>query len=34
MTVFAGGFLTNAVLPDYIGLGKAVSPGFGAVKKI
>jgi len=34
MTVFAGGFLTNAVLPDYIGLGKAVSRGFGAVKKI
>ena len=34
MTVFAGGFLTNAILPDYIGLGKAVSRGFGAVKKI
>jgi len=34
MTVFTGGFLTNAVLPDYIGLGKAVSRGFGAVKKI
>ena len=34
MTVFAGGFLTNAILPDYIGLGKAVSRGFGAVKII
>ena len=34
MTVFAGEFLTNAVLPDYIGLGKAVSRGFGAVQKI
>ena len=34
MTVFTGGFLTNAVLPDYIGLGKAVSRGFGAVQKI
>ena len=32
MTVFAGGFLTNAILPDYIGLGKAVSRGFGAIK--
>ena len=34
MTVFTGGFLTNVVLPDYIGLGKAVSRGFGAVQKI
>ncbi len=34
MTVFAGGFVTNATLPNYIGLGKAVSRGFGAVKVI
>lgn len=34
MTVFAGGFLSNAILPDYAGLGKAVSRGFGAVKLI
>lgn len=32
MTVFAGGFFTNAILPDYIGLGKAVSRGFGAIE--
>jgi len=32
MTVFVGGFLTNAILPDYIGLGKAVSRGFGAIE--
>jgi len=33
MTVFAGGFVTNAILPDLIGLGKAVSRGFGTIKK-
>jgi len=33
MTVFAGGFLTNAMLPDLIGLGKAVSRGFGTITK-
>ncbi len=33
MTVLVGGFLTNAVLPDLIGLGKAVSRGFGTIKK-
>ncbi len=33
MTVFAGSFLTNATLPDCIGLGKAVSRGFGTIKK-
>jgi len=27
-------FTTNVFLPDYIGLGKAVSVGFGVVKKI
>lgn len=33
MTVFAGDFITNAMLPNYIGLGKSVSRGYGAVKK-
>lgn len=33
MTVFSGGFITNAMLPNYVGLGKAVSRGYGAVKK-
>ena len=33
MTVFAGKFYTNVKLPDLIGLGKAVSRGFGAVEK-
>ncbi len=32
MTVLIGSFLTNAVLPDFIGLGKAVSRGFGTIK--
>jgi len=33
MTVFAGEFITNALLPNYIGLGKAVSRGYGTIKK-
>lgn len=33
MTVFGGSFVTNVSLPDHIGLGKAVSRGFGTVKK-
>lgn len=33
MTVFSGEFISNALLPNYIGLGKAVSRGYGAVKK-
>jgi len=32
MTVLTGGFITNANLPDFIGLGKAVSRGFGTIK--
>lgn len=34
-TMFAseGTFITNAILPDHIGIGKAVSRGFGTVKK-
>ena len=33
MVAFSGGFLANVVLPDGIGLGKAVSRGFGTVLK-
>ncbi|MBC7571629.1 MAG: CRISPR-associated endonuclease Cas6 [Spirosoma sp.] len=31
MVAFAGSFLTNVVLPNGIGLGKAVSRGFGTI---
>ena len=31
---FLGTFQTNFNLPDYIGLGKSVSSGFGTIKKI
>lgn len=34
MVAFTGGFLTNVILPDGIGLGKAVSRGFGTVKRM
>ena len=34
MLGFTGHFTTNAILPDYIGLGKAVSRGFGTIKLI
>lgn len=34
MTVFSGKFITNALLPDDIGLGKSVSRGFGSIQKI
>ena len=34
MLAFKGQFVTNALLPDFIGLGKSVSRGFGSVKKI
>lgn len=33
MVAFTGSFLANVVLPDGIGLGKAVSRGFGTVQK-
>jgi len=33
MRAFSGSFVCNAVLPDYIGLGKAVSRGFGTILK-
>ena len=28
---FAGGFQVNFIIPDYLGVGKSVSRGFGAV---
>lgn len=34
MVAFSGGFLTNVILPDGIGLGKAVSRGFGTVQLV
>lgn len=34
MIVFKGMFITNALLPDHVGIGKAVSRGFGTIKKI
>ena len=33
MIAFSGNFTTNALLPDYIGLGKSVSRGFGCIIK-
>ncbi|GAB4008515.1 hypothetical protein GCM10028808_14850 [Spirosoma migulaei] len=33
MVAFTGSFLANVILPDGIGLGKAVSRGFGALKR-
>lgn len=32
--IFTGKFSANIILPDYIGLGKSVSRGFGTIKKI
>lgn len=32
MVAFTGGFTTNVILPDGLGLGKAVSRGFGSIK--
>lgn len=34
MVAFTGGFLANVVLPDGMGLGKAVSRGFGSLQRI
>ena len=34
MTAFSGVFKTNFFLPNYLGLGKSVSRGFGMVKRI
>lgn len=33
MMAFTGSFLTNVILPDGIGLGKAVSRGFGSLQR-
>lgn len=33
MTVFSGTFITNAFLPNYIGIGKSVSRGYGTIIK-
>jgi CRISPR/Cas system CSM-associated protein Csm3 (group 7 of RAMP superfamily) len=32
MIAFVGSFISNSMLPELIGLGKAVSRGFGSVK--
>jgi hypothetical protein len=32
MLAFSGGFTTNAILPRWVGVGKSVSRGFGAVE--
>ncbi len=34
MIAFTGSFVTNAVLPDKIGIGKSVARGFGTITKI
>ncbi len=34
MLAVGGGCTTNAVLPDFIGLGKSVSRGFGAIERM
>lgn len=34
MVAFSGKFIVNALLPDEIGLGKAVSRGFGSIRKL
>jgi len=34
MLAFKGRFVSNAMLPDYVGLGKAVSRGFGTIVKL
>jgi hypothetical protein len=34
MLAFEGMFTTNLKLPDYIGLGKAVSRGVGTIKRV
>ena len=34
MTAFRGFFETNFIIPDYLGIGKSVSRGFGSVRKV
>ena len=33
MTAFTGDFITNVALPDYIGIGKGTSRGFGIIRR-
>jgi len=34
MISFVGVFFTNFLIPDYFGIGKSVSRGFGAVRQL
>ena len=34
MTAFTGELITNALLPDLVGIGKAVARGYGTLRKI
>jgi hypothetical protein len=34
MQAFKGQFVSNALLPDFVGLGKSASRGYGTIKKI
>jgi hypothetical protein len=34
LTSFRGGFVTNLVLPDFIGIGKSTSRGFGTIERV
>ena len=34
MIGFKGGFMTNFMIPNHLGLGKSVARGFGTVKKV
>jgi len=34
LMAFIGGFNVNFIIPDYLGIGKSVSRGFGAVKQL
>lgn len=34
MLAFTGSFVTNALLPNYIGLGKSSARGFGTIQKV
>lgn len=34
LTSFYGGFIANFYIPDYMGIGKSVSKGYGTIRKI
>jgi len=34
LMTFLGGFSANFIIPDHLGIGKSVSRGFGAVRKL